>query len=175
MNPTSTEAAKYIELVRPYLKGCGIDIGSQGASIVPSAMGVDLPEEAFRIYNGGHPPRGPIPIRCSADHLPFDSDSLDYVFSSHLLEDFQYWGPVLREWVRVLRVGGHLVIVIPDKTLWAEALAKGQPPNDAHRHEGYPGELSTYVENLNLNVIKDELTQCFPGDYSILFVASKSL
>lgn len=174
MNPTQTEAHKYLDLVRPYLKGCGVDIGSQGLPVIPEAMGIDLPEPLFTKYNGGNPPRGPIPIRCDGTkNLPFTDNSLDYVFSSHVLEDFQYWGPVLKEWARVIKPGGYLVILIPDKQLWQEALNRGQLPNPAHKHEGYAGELSTYAENLGLHVVVDELTNWFPGDYSMLFVGRK--
>ena len=108
-----------------------------------------------------------------ADSLPFVSNSLDFVYSSHLLEDFLTWMPILKEWVRTLKVGGYLVILVPDKELWAAALAKGQPPNCAHKHESEVGELTSYAPELNVEVLKDELTAQFDGDYSVLFVARK--
>lgn len=169
-----SEAAKYLTLISPYLTGCGIDIGSQGMSVIPTAIGIDLPEDEFNVYNGGHPPRGPIQMRLDGcKKLPFDSRSLDYVFSSHLLEDCEFWGPVLVEWARVIKPGGHLIILIPDKHLWAEAMKRGQLGNPAHKHEGRPGELSTYADKLGLEVIMDQLTNQFPNDYTIVFVGRK--
>lgn len=169
-----SEAAKYLHLYRHYLTGCGIDIGSQGSPVIDTAIGIDLPEAEFNYYNGGHPPRGPIQMRLDGlKKLPFDSNSLGFLFSSHLLEDSEYWGPVLIEWVRVIKPGGHLVILIPDKKLWAEAMRRGQLGNPAHKHEGTVGELSTYAEKLGVEVLHDQLTDQFPGDYTIMAVFRK--
>lgn len=172
-NPTSSEANRYVHLVKKYLKGIGIDIGSQGSPVVPHAWQLDLPQEEFLKYNGGFHPRGPIQLRGYAQNLPVDSESLDFVFSSHLIEDFEDWNPLLSEWVRVLKHGGYLVILLPDRELFLAALAAGQPPNDAHRHESHEGELTTYSERYGLEVIEDRLTKCFPTDYNIMFVAKR--
>lgn len=174
-----SETAKYRSLTRPYCyladgtPACVLDVASQGDPVVPWAFQLDLPEGAFAVYNSNHPLRAPVQIRSRAESLFIDTASLDVLYSSHLLEDFADWEPVLKEWVRVLKPGGKLIVIIPDRTLWLEALAKGQTPNDAHRHEGHAGELSTYAERLGLAVIEDRLTALFPGDYSILFVAVK--
>lgn len=171
-NPTMSESAKYKWMFVDHLQGCGVDIGSQGSTVIPTAMGLDLPQEEFIRYNGGHPPRGSIQLRGYGDKLPFDDNSLDYVFSSHVLEDYQFWGPVLIEWVRVLKKpGGKLVILIPDKKRWADAMARGQCGNPAHKHEGYPGELSTYADKLGLKVLCDCLADPKGIDYNILFIA----
>jgi predicted SAM-dependent methyltransferase len=90
-----------------------------------------------------------------------------------LLEDFEDWNPMLNEWVRVLKPGGYLVILVPDRELFQAALAAGQPPNDAHRHESHEGEMSTYATARGLEVIEDRLTECFPGDYTIMGVFRK--
>lgn len=156
-----------------YCEGCGLDIASQGDPCVPWAWQLDLPPAEFAHYNSNNPLRGPVQIRGDARKLPVDSESLDFVFSSHLLEDFADWNPILKEWTRVLKKGGRLIILVPDKVLWNDALSKGQPPNDAHRHESYVGELTTYCESLGLKPVEDRLTNMFPGDYTILFVGIK--
>ncbi len=168
-----SETSKYRSLTTAYCCGCGIDVASQGDPVVPWAMNFDLPNEEFAHYNSNHSPQGPIQLRGHADSLPFDSNSLDFLYSSHLLEDYQNWTPVLIEWVRVIKPGGHLIVLIPDRELWVAACAAGQPPNDAHRHEGFVGELSTYAIPLGLEVVEDRLTGLYQGDYSILFVARK--
>lgn len=50
--------------------------------------------------------------------LPFDDAQFDAVVSRHVIEhDPDTWG-VLREWARVLKPGGRLVIVTPDQAAY---------------------------------------------------------
>src|ERR1041384_5361907 len=89
-----SETEKYRPLTTPYCysaheqPGCGVDIGSQGDPVVPWAMNFELPEDKFAWYNSNNKPHGPIQLSGDASQLPFNSDSLDFVYSSHLLEDF---------------------------------------------------------------------------------------
>jgi SAM-dependent methyltransferase len=97
---------------------------------------------------------------------------LDYVYSSYLLEDFLDWQPIVREWGRVIRPGGFLVILIPDHERFSEAVRRGQPANPSHQHEGRPGELSETMAKIGgFRVVRDEFAD--DEDYSILFVAQK--
>jgi len=169
----SSETAKYRHLTAIHCMGCGIDIASQGNPVVPWAWQIDLPVEEYSAYNGGVPIHGIVQLRGHGQSLTVESNSLDWVYSSHLLEDFAEWNPVLAEWVRVLKPGGKLVILIPDKELWAAAMARGQMGNPAHKHEGRVGELTEYAAGFPLEVIEDRLTNCFEHDYTILFVARK--
>lgn len=168
-----SETNKYLHLTLPHIHGNVIDIASGGWPVVPHAIQIELPQAEFAHYNSGRIPSVPIQWQGHATDLPFKDGVVGCVYSSHLLEDFLDWEPVLKEWVRVLKLGGTLIILVPDKVLWNEAIRNGQPPNCAHRHEAHVGELSTYAERLGLTVIEDRLTACFPGDYSILFVATK--
>lgn len=168
-----SETAKYRALTTPHCSGVGCDIGSGGDPVVPWAIQFDLPPDVYGAYNGGTVPRGPIQLHGYADRLPFADGSLDFVYSSHLLEDFAEWLPILNEWVRVLKPFGKLIILLPDKERFAQAVGRGQPPNASHHHEGKAGELSTYADELGLDVIVDRLTNLYPEDYSILFIAVK--
>jgi SAM-dependent methyltransferase len=168
-----SEVSKYLSLIEPYCRGCGIDVGSQGAPAFPWLWQLDLPEAEFEVYNGGAPLKGPVQLRGRGEHLPVESNSLDVVVSSHLLEDFEDWTPLLAEWIRVIKPGGFLVVLIPDKELWAQAMARGQMGNPAHRHEGRAGELTEHTKHLRVEIVRDSLTQMFPNDYSILFIAKK--
>jgi len=168
-----SETARYRHLVVEYCSGSGVDVGSGGDPVVPWAIQVDLPWDKFREYNGGRDPDSPIQLTCDAGNLPFKDGTLDFVYSSHLLEDFWPWKPLLTEWKRVVKPRGYVVILIPDKELWAEALKRGQPPNCAHKHEGTVGELTRYFTDWK--IIRDSRTNEFSGDYSILFIARKPL
>ena len=48
--------------------------------------------------------------------LPFENDSVDLIYASHVLEYFDRDEviPVLEEWYRVLKVGGKLRLAVPD-------------------------------------------------------------
>ncbi len=177
-NPSS-ETAKYRHLTAKYCftedgnPGCGVDVASQGDRVVPWAISFDLPVDEFNWYCSNHPAKGPIHLRGHADKLPFDSDALDFLYSSHLLEDYLEWEPIVAEWARVVRKGGYIIILIPDKELWGKALLNGQPPNCAHKHEGRVGEFTELAAKLGLDLVEDRLTDQYPGDYSILGVFKK--
>jgi SAM-dependent methyltransferase len=168
-----SETSKYRDLTAKYCAGCGIDIASQGSPVVPWAWQIDLPQEEYALYNGGAPIHGPVQLRGHGESLPVDSNSLDFVYASHILEDFAEWNPPIGEWVRVLKPGGNLIILIPDRELWIAQMARGQAGNPAHKHEGRVGELTEYAAGFPLEVIEDRLTNCFENDYTILFVARK--
>lgn len=171
----STEHSKWRHLVAPYLTGNGAELATGGDPIVPWSIQFELPAKEYAHYNSNQPLRGEVQWRSTGAifHLPFKDGVLDYLAASHLLEDYLHWMPLLMEWIRVLKVGGRLVICVPDKQRWAEALARGQSPNCAHKHESYVGELSSYAGRLGLRVIEDRLTDTPPGDYNILFVGEK--
>jgi SAM-dependent methyltransferase len=165
-----SELAKVKHLVEPYCNGCGLDVGSQGHSVIPHAWQLDLEPKEFKRYNGGNPPAGPIQLRGDARKLPVETGSLDFLISSHLLEDYLKWTPILVEWVRVLKPGGRLIILVPDHKRFRAAVAAGQPDNSNHHHEAYVGELSSYAALLGVRVIEDRLVD---EGYTILFVAER--
>lgn len=171
----SSETSKARHLVAHYCCGNGADVGSGGDPVVPHAIQIELSDEKFAWYNSGHVSITPLQFRGDEAYrnLPFRNATLDFVFSSHLLEDFLEWEPILLEWVRVLKPGGFLVVLLPDKERWAKALEAGQPPNNQHRHESHVGELSTYAPALGLLVIEDRFTESPAGDYGIMFVGQK--
>ncbi len=56
---------------------------------------------------------------CSADQLPFENDSIDELYSRHVIEHFSLkeFLKVLQEWNRVLKLDGELYIICPN-LLW---------------------------------------------------------
>ncbi len=55
-------------------------------------------------------------IKAFADKLPYEDSSVDLIFSSHTLEHIGKFKIVdtLKEWHRVLKPGGKLVVRVPD-------------------------------------------------------------
>jgi ADP-heptose:LPS heptosyltransferase len=105
----NNEARKIVWELIPYARGRVLDIGCGPYKALPQFIGVD---------NGHHWGVQGADVKAEGDDLSLFSDgSCDTVFSSHLLEHFHYEKvpAVLREWMRVLKVGGHLILYVPDE------------------------------------------------------------
>lgn len=165
-----SETAKHRHLVKALCRGNGVDLGSSGDPVVPWAIQVELPADEYARYNTLRP-EAVIQWRGSVIDLPFKDEKLDWVHASHILEDFRDWEPVLAEWDRVLKVGGYLLIAIPDHARFRAAVSRGQGDNLSHRHEGMVGELSGYLPGYE--VLMDGFVSPNPEEYSILFIGRK--
>lgn len=168
-----SETAKHRAIALPYCEGNGIDIGSSGDPVVPWAIQLDLPIAKYLDYNPDRPDTA-IHWRGYATDLPFKDGTLDWLHSSHVLEDFTDWKPVLDEWDRVLRTGGFMLIAVPDHKRFRAAVARGQGDNLGHRHESHVGELSHYLRD-RYHVFLDQFVSDNPDEYSILFIGRKRL
>lgn len=138
--------------------GKGLDVGCGLDKINPDAIGIDL---------------APLPgvdyALDARDLFVFCNDEFDYVFSAHVLEDMPDPEDTLREWLRVLRPDGYLILYLPHKDYYPNI---GKPgANPAHKHDFIPndiieilGKICRYtlvvVENRNQN-----------DEYSFLIVA----
>lgn len=164
-----SETSKFRDQVLQYCVGNGLDLGSAGDPVVPTAIQVELPDNYCPLLANTYPPQ----LRGDACWLYWFNDGvMDFVFSSHLIEDLtpDQQKAALKEWGRVLKSEGYLVILAPERDRWQKALAAGQPPNLAHQHELSVGELRTMLEPNEWEIVEDRLI----GDtYSLLFVAKK--
>ncbi len=113
-----------------YLAGPAVlDIGFAGGDpdsvpIVEHAIGVGLDYPGYDGLN-----------------LPFADASQDAVFASHCYEHVADHKTALREWYRVLRIGGYLVVLVPHKYLYER---KSTPPsffNPDHKRFYTPARL----------------------------------
>lgn len=113
--------------MEPYCRGYGLDIGFGGDPINDLTIRMDLPNPYA--YTGD------LPVQLSGDCCDlrwFQACVLDFVYSSHVLEDFDEHEtePLLREWTRVLQVGGFLILLLPDSDALRALL-----PGARGRHE----------------------------------------
>jgi predicted SAM-dependent methyltransferase len=125
-----SETSKCRDRLAPFCIGYGLDVGFGGDPINETAIRVDMPRPYTRV--------GIYPVQLGGDAIRlqwFADGTLDYVYSSHLLEDFTDTRAVLIEWLRVLRSGGRLIIFCPDQVAYeAYCKARGLFMNPHHVH-----------------------------------------
>lgn len=170
-----SETDKHRSQVERFCNGNGIDLGCSDTAIVPHAIRLDLPAEKYRNYNAQRSDAG-IHWRGDATDLPFKDNTLDFVHSSHLLEDFaiERWPTILREWGRVLRPGGYLIISVPDRKRFRYRVEHmGQGENMAHLHESSVGEVSSFLKPMGYEILFDRLVNDEETEYSIIIAARK--
>ena len=65
--------------------------------------------------------------RCDVRQIPFDNESADVVFSSHVLEHFgrREHEELLTEWLRVLKPGGEIRLILPSIKWAAKQIMDG--------------------------------------------------
>ena len=111
--PQGNEAAKVKYDIVQYTRGRGLDLGCGPSKAYPHFIGVDSGADTGLF---GIPMKPDVTSDCL--DLPFKSASMDFVFSSHLLEHVADTGAALAEWWRVIRPGGHLVLYLPHRDLY---------------------------------------------------------
>lgn len=98
------EASKARPRIQRYLLGAILDVGAGGDVIAPGARSWDLSDGDAQLL----------------DSIP--DESFDTVFSSHCLEHMRNPLEAILNWWRVLKPGGHLVVLIPDEDLYEQHL-----------------------------------------------------
>ncbi|MBS0630853.1 MAG: methyltransferase domain-containing protein [Verrucomicrobia bacterium] len=172
-----SETSKHRTEILPFCQGYGIDIGFGGDPINASAIRMDLPSPYA--YTGDNP----VQLGGDCRHLKWIADnSLDYAYSSHVLEDFDRTETeaVLREWIRVVRPGGLVVLLLPDQVRYVEDCRKrgevsadgivGNPHHSiADFSMRYVLEVAARIGGVEKHHAIDQL-----GAYSFLLVLKKS-
>lgn len=140
-NPESFESDKIAAVAVPYLIGRGLDVGCGMRKVWPHAIGIDNGHHAQMF---GHPMAAD--IRAEAHDLSLFADSsLDFIFSSHTLEHFpeEKVQDILKEWARVLKKNGHLVLYVPSANLYPKVGEAGANPD--HKWNVYPGDIEKHL------------------------------
>jgi len=159
-----SETAKCRSRLAKYCTGQGCDLGAGNEfPIVPWAITVDINANACPQVLG------------NATRLDWLADNeLDFVYSSHLLEDFVDTEMVLREWLRVLKLNGFLTLFGPDEQIYHQhCLETGQLYNTAHK---IPDFSLKYIKAILQKIGGIEVIHQVPlvDDYSFELVIKKT-
>jgi len=152
------EAQKVKFLTVPYTRGVGLDIGCGPERVWPHAIGLDrvLSDKGAAIHT-------------DIETLPmFSDDSMDWVFSSHALEDFpaKKTEAILAEWCRPIKRGGFLILYLPHEDLYPKVGEEGC--NVAHQRNFKPDDIAPCMPD-GWHLIEDE-TRAEGNEYSFFQV-----
>jgi hypothetical protein len=150
-----------------------LDIGSGDDPLAGSVDTFDLPN--------------PYTEKCKVNQLTYKGDArdiksivtqlYDVVYSSHLLEDFpeDETFPILRQWADLVKVGGLLILLLPDQARYvAYCEAKNELPNV---HHSIPHFSLSYIRD-NVQKLQDftpvHMEELFGGgDYNFIVILKK--
>jgi ADP-heptose:LPS heptosyltransferase/SAM-dependent methyltransferase len=156
------EQDKIAAFVVPYTRGIGLDIGcALGRKCWPHMIGLDRSA-------------GPeVDIIAEADSLGMFADmGLDFVFSSHALEDLEDTEAALREWWRVIKPGGHLVLYLPHRDFYPHMGEEGANP--AHKHDFHPGDIISHMDRIGPWRLVENEVRSEGDEYSFFQVYRKA-
>lgn len=162
--PMGNESGKIKWEITKWTRGRGLDLGCGIQKTYPHFIGVDNCKDTILF---GQPIRPDVAVQTAAELPMFANGSMDFVFSSHLLEHFPITktdprtyptalqrqvaermliethtaGDALKEWMRVLKVGGFLTLYVPDE--------------DEYPKVGEPGANPDHCFNVNYDVVID--------------------
>lgn len=103
-----------------YCQGQGLDLGCGNTKIKPEAIGIDLLSPIADMH-------------IDARLMPcYPRGHFDYIYSSHLLEEIEDTEATLKEWLRIIKDGGYLVLYQADKSLYYPLGHENCNPR--HRH-----------------------------------------
>lgn len=167
--PSGNEAAKIRWEIVPYTRGKGLDLGCGPFKAFGHFRGIDsnVDERLF-----GIPATSADFIIPTCEVLDdFASCSQDFVFSSHLLEHIEKWENALKEWWRVLKPGGHLLLYLPDEDEYPKVGEKGANPD--HKWNVNYDKIVTAMKGIGGWDLVDFQKRNQDDEYSLYFVFKK--
>jgi len=147
-----------------YTNGRGLDLGCGQFKAFPHFIGVD---------NGHHWGMKGVDVHVNTceDLSLFASNSMDFVFSSHLLEHIKDYKSALKEWMRVIKVGGYLILYLPDEDEYPKCGEVGANP-DHKWNVNYDKVIEAMEETCSWDLIRYEKRNQ-DREYSLFFVFEK--
>jgi len=107
MNEASKTRALWGEFERSLITGAGIDIGCGPDPVTPEVDCFDVADGDANVIT------------------QYVDKTYDFVFSCHCLEHMNHPQQALEEWWKLVKPGGHLMVVVPDEDLYEQGYFPG--------------------------------------------------
>ena len=136
------EVRKIVWELVPYMRGTCVDLGCGPYKAFPHFIGVDncKDTELFGIQMKPN-------IRADVTSLHmFASGYFDCVFSSHTLEHIEDYKGALKEWWRLVKPGGYLILYLPHKDFYPNIGV--EDANQDHKHDFIPSDILEAVKEI---------------------------
>lgn len=160
--PNISETSKVRHLVIGYCNGFGCDIGFGGDKIKKiDCAGIDYAQPYTKTG------KDKVDIACDVmkEPIPVPDGTYDYVYTSHLIEDFVDTNAGLVEFIRILKPGGNLILVFPDQQKYEQHCKRtGQPLNLYHVHK-----------EMGLQFMLNRLNEIPHISYELLFKSDREI
>ena len=167
-DPQGDEAAKVRFDLVPYMNGRVLDLGCGPRKVYPTAIGIDNRIDA-KLF--GIEVKPDIAVD-TCETMPFLADgAADTIFSSHLLEHIANFPAALKEWWRILKPGGHLILYLPDEDEYPKVGEPGANP-DHKWNVNYDGVVAAMKAIGSWDLVEFEKRNK-EQEYSLLFVFKK--
>jgi phosphatidylethanolamine/phosphatidyl-N-methylethanolamine N-methyltransferase len=96
-------------------------------------------------------------LKLEANSLPFENDSMDRVIATHVLEHVPFPHLAIQEWVRVLKPGGVLSLILPCDPGLAWRMGRHLGPRRRAAEAGLPYDYYMAREHVNSIFNLDQL------------------
>jgi len=138
--------------------GTGLDLGCGWMKCHENAIGMDVfPHDTVDIVGD-----------CT-DLWMFKDNELDFIVNSHLLEHLPDFISALKEWKRVIKVGGIIAIAFPDGTMKPKYLLK----NGHKVNIGMEDIRLVFKFILKMKILRLEYVKKSPGKFVTIIVGKK--
>lgn len=125
-----------------------VELGCGFRKTVPHAIGVDLAAQGEKTINIQGPTSVADVMADVTKKLPFEEQSVDTIIARHILEHCQNPVRTIRYWNEILKVGGRLIIAVPN-----QELRNTIPLNPEHVCSYTPDSLKELMELIGFKTL----------------------
>jgi SAM-dependent methyltransferase len=143
---TPRETSNLLHITEQYCIGTGVDFGCESDPHPAASILVDMNPEVHALY--GNMEGVSVHIRDIDNGFPdWDSEFVDFAYSSHCIEHLRKPIDFLRECIRIVRPGGNIIIVGPHEDwYWPNGHPDANPDHSRLNWSLRPSKIVKWLE-----------------------------